>query len=134
MIIKSKERYVYEAKGKVLMAIALLILIAPVIIYNAVNYEIFTQKNSALGLTIAGLMTMIVIGIAVFTELNPRAKSALTLPIVGAFLIMLSTFAEQVGWSLVIVFASDVIYNAIRWIARRRYGYTRQELLRLEDK
>lgn len=87
-------------------ALSFLLVVAPVIIFNAFNYQIFTETN-ALPLTVAGLVTVSTVCFSVMLKL--KNKVSIFLVLTGTMLILLSEIAFQLGVSMLLVAGANLI-------------------------
>lgn len=92
----------YYRKKRLIFVCSLLLLLAPVIIYNALNFSSF-YKVDALRITIAGLIAISVICIALMVKF--KQKLSIFFILTGGLLILLNEIALQLGVSLILIAA-----------------------------
>lgn len=92
----------YYRKRRLIFACSLLLLLAPVIIYNALNFSSF-YKVDAIRVTIAGLIAISVVCIALMVKF--KQKLSIFFILTGGLLILLNEIALQLGVSLILIAA-----------------------------
>ena len=86
------------------------VMVVPVLVYNAVNYKIFTEV-SAIKLTFTFLIAMTMIAIALLVKMKQKAGWYMLL--VGIVLSIMGEASVQIGWSLLMIGGSMTIDNLL---------------------
>lgn len=102
---KNKARYI------IFWLIGAAFVVVPVLTYNAVNYDIFTQM-SAMKLTFSAMLGFALIGIALLTKI--KSKTGIYVIFIGALLVVMGEAAVQIGWSLLLI-GGGILFDRMIW-------------------
>ena len=93
-----------------MVVLGYILMLVPVITYNAVNYNIFEQV-SATKMTFTFLIAMTMIAIALLTKMKQRAWWYMLL--IGIILAIIGEASTQIGYSLLMIGGSMTLDNLV---------------------
>lgn len=93
-----------------MVVLGYILMLVPVITYNAVNYHIFEQV-SATKITFTFLIAMTMIAIALLTKMKQRAGWYMLL--IGIILAVIGEVSTQIGYSLLMIGGSMTLDNLV---------------------
>lgn len=100
----NKKRYI------VVTVFAWLTLLVPIIVYNALNYDVFTQVNG-MKLTTSGLILAGFLGFAALTKL--KNKSGAFTILAAVLMLVLQELFVQIAWNLLIIGINLVLQQIV---------------------
>lgn len=93
-----------------MVVLGYIVMVVPVLVYNAVNYQIFEQV-SAVKMTFTFLIAMTMIAIALLTKMKQRAGWYMLL--IGIILAVMGEASTQIGYSLLMIGGSMTLDNLV---------------------
>lgn len=93
-----------------MVVLGYIVMVVPVLVYNAVNYQIFEQV-SATKLTFTFLIALSMIAIALLTKMKQRTGWYMLLA--GIVLAVIGEASTQIGYSLLMIGGSMTLDNLV---------------------
>ena len=93
-----------------MVVLGYIVMVVPVLVYNAVNYQIFEQF-SATKLTFTSLIALSMIAIALLTKM--KQKTGWYMLLAGIVLTIIGEASTQIGYSLLMIGGSMTLDNLV---------------------
>ena len=93
-----------------MVVLGYIVMVVPVLVYNAVNYQIFEQV-SATKLTFTFLIAFTMIAIALLTKM--KQKTGWYMLLAGIVLAVIGEASTQIGYSLLMIGGSMTLDNLV---------------------